>query len=331
MERSARRSLGTLPPNVGRPAIPRTTDLRHRDRPLRGGQLPPLTSGDVRRPPAQARGSPASGRSAASVFWSGTRRMRDTLADQDGLYTLTLTRAGRLARFSVIGSIRRLHLRAGRPRAACSSGSCRPRRASCRSRSPRAGTSPTRRRDACRSTTRSCSRRSRTGSSAPRTAFGWIVAALRERRARGIEPFAVLSCDNIQGNGRVARLSVEGVARLVDEDLADWIAASVAFPSTMVDRITPATTRRRHRARRVGAGRARRLAGRERALHPVGHRGRLPWRPSAAREGRSAAGLRHRRVRGDQAPAAQRVAPGGGVHRSADGLRRTCTRRSATR
>lgn len=80
------------------------------------------------------------------------------------------------------------------------------------------------------------------GLESPRTAFGWIVAALRERRARGTAPFTVMSCDNIQGNGRVARASVEGVARLVDPGLADWIAAEVAFPSTMVDRITPVTT-----------------------------------------------------------------------------------------
>jgi mannitol 2-dehydrogenase len=80
------------------------------------------------------------------------------------------------------------------------------------------------------------------GLARPLTAFGWIVAALRERRRRGVTPFTVLSCDNIQGNGAVARLSVEGVARLVDADLAHWISTEVAFPSTMVDRITPVTT-----------------------------------------------------------------------------------------
>lgn len=77
--------------------------------------------------------------------------------------------------------------------------------------------------------------------SSPHTAFGWIVAALRERRRRGTPPFTVLSCDNVPGNGAVARRSVEAVARLVDEELADWIGAEVAFPSTMVDRITPVT------------------------------------------------------------------------------------------
>jgi mannitol 2-dehydrogenase len=50
-----------------------------------------------------------------------------------------------------------------------------------------------------------------------------------------------MSCDNILGNGAVARRSVEAVARLTDPALADWIVAEVAFPSTMVDRITPVT------------------------------------------------------------------------------------------
>ncbi|MGB3376535.1 MAG: mannitol dehydrogenase family protein [Microbacterium sp.] len=78
--------------------------------------------------------------------------------------------------------------------------------------------------------------------SRPQTAFGLIVAALRARRAAGIIPFTVMSCDNIQGNGAVARASVVATARLVDDDLADWIGENVGFPSTMVDRITPRPT-----------------------------------------------------------------------------------------
>lgn len=74
---------------------------------------------------------------------------------------------------------------------------------------------------------------------APRSAFGLIVAALRARREAGVAPFTVMSCDNIQGNGRVAHDSVVATARLADEELADWIAQEVSFPSTMVDRITP--------------------------------------------------------------------------------------------
>jgi mannitol 2-dehydrogenase len=76
----------------------------------------------------------------------------------------------------------------------------------------------------------------------PRTAFAYVVEALRRRRAAGIAPFTVLSCDNLQGNGDVAHQAVTGFARLLDPELADWIDAEVAFPNSMVDRITPATT-----------------------------------------------------------------------------------------
>ena len=76
---------------------------------------------------------------------------------------------------------------------------------------------------------------------APGTAFGAIVAALKARRAAGIAPFTVMSCDNLPGNGEVTRNAVLGLARLSDPDLGAWIGATVAFPNAMVDRITPAT------------------------------------------------------------------------------------------
>lgn len=78
----------------------------------------------------------------------------------------------------------------------------------------------------------------------PRTVFGLIIAALAARRAAGIPPFTVLSCDNLPENGDVARRAVTGLARLSDPEMADWIAACVAFPDSMVDCITPATTDR---------------------------------------------------------------------------------------
>lgn len=91
--------------------------------------------------------------------------------------------------------------------------------------------------------------------SRPATAFGAIVAALRARRAAGIIPFTVMSCDNLPGNGHVAQLAVVGTARLSDLRLADWIKASVAFPNGMVDRITPATgPRERAMAAEFGLG-----------------------------------------------------------------------------
>ncbi|MEY3306087.1 MAG: hypothetical protein RLZZ413_125 [Pseudomonadota bacterium] len=74
-----------------------------------------------------------------------------------------------------------------------------------------------------------------------RTAFGAIIAALKARKAAGVPPFTVMSCDNLPGNGHVTRAAVAGLARIKDPELADWIAKNIAFPNGMVDRITPAT------------------------------------------------------------------------------------------
>jgi mannitol 2-dehydrogenase len=76
----------------------------------------------------------------------------------------------------------------------------------------------------------------------PTTAFGYIVEALRRRRAAGVPPFTVMSCDNIPGNGEVAHKMIGAFARLKDAELADWLEEHVAFPNSMVDRITPVTT-----------------------------------------------------------------------------------------
>ena len=76
----------------------------------------------------------------------------------------------------------------------------------------------------------------------PKTALGFIVQSLKNRKAAGIPPFTVLSCDNLPNNGRLAKAAVLAFARQVDSELAAWIEAHVSFPCTMVDRITPATT-----------------------------------------------------------------------------------------
>lgn len=76
---------------------------------------------------------------------------------------------------------------------------------------------------------------------APETAFGAILAALSSRRAADVPAFTVMCCDNLPHNGRVTRDAVVGLARLSDPELAGWIEANVAFPNSMVDRITPAT------------------------------------------------------------------------------------------
>jgi mannitol 2-dehydrogenase len=76
----------------------------------------------------------------------------------------------------------------------------------------------------------------------PTTVFGFVVEALRRRRASGTPPFTVMSCDNIQGNGDIARAMFSAFADLRDPELGEWIRAEVAFPNSMVDRITPVTT-----------------------------------------------------------------------------------------
>jgi len=77
---------------------------------------------------------------------------------------------------------------------------------------------------------------------APRSAPGFIVRALQRRRAAGLRPFTVLSCDNLPGNGALTRGLILDLAGRIDPALAGWIAAEGRFPCTMVDRIVPAVT-----------------------------------------------------------------------------------------
>jgi mannitol 2-dehydrogenase len=72
--------------------------------------------------------------------------------------------------------------------------------------------------------------------------FGLITEALARRRSRGIKAPTVMSCDNIEHNGDVARQAVVAHAEFEGLDLSHWVAEHVRFPSSMVDRITPVTT-----------------------------------------------------------------------------------------
>ena len=76
----------------------------------------------------------------------------------------------------------------------------------------------------------------------PKTVFGLVTEALRRRREREVGPLTVMSCDNLEGNGSLARAAFTAFARLRDAELGDWIEREVGFPNSMVDRITPATT-----------------------------------------------------------------------------------------
>ena len=75
----------------------------------------------------------------------------------------------------------------------------------------------------------------------PRSAPGWLVAALARRRSAGIAAPVILSCDNLEDNGHKLARAVITLARQTDPDLAGWIEARVLFPRSMVDSITPAS------------------------------------------------------------------------------------------
>ncbi|MFT2112001.1 mannitol dehydrogenase family protein [Marinomonas sp. 2405UD68-3] len=91
----------------------------------------------------------------------------------------------------------------------------------------------------------------------PKSAIGYVVQALILRKSRGLTGFSVLSCDNMQGNGLVAKAAILGFVKqldgslsnnslldssLLEGTLSEWIEKNVTFPSTMVDRIVPAMT-----------------------------------------------------------------------------------------
>ncbi|MGJ7567152.1 mannitol dehydrogenase family protein [Variovorax sp. GB1R11] len=76
----------------------------------------------------------------------------------------------------------------------------------------------------------------------PRTMPGFVVHALALRRARGLAPITVLSCDNLPANGDTTRGIVLAFAQAVDAGLRDWIDTRCTFPNSMVDRIVPRTT-----------------------------------------------------------------------------------------
>jgi len=89
---------------------------------------------------------------------------------------------------------------------------------------------------------------------AVRTAPGRLVGGLLARRAAGLGPLAIVSCDNLSGNGEALARVVHDLALEVDQTLVDWIAAKVRFATTMVDRITPATTAEHRAAVRAALG-----------------------------------------------------------------------------
>jgi fructuronate reductase len=72
----------------------------------------------------------------------------------------------------------------------------------------------------------------------PHSAAAYVAQALAVRRSRGLQPFTVISCDNLPNNGNLLR---DSICRVSDEHTRDWIHRHGAFPRTMVDRIVPQT------------------------------------------------------------------------------------------
>ncbi|RYY73679.1 MAG: mannitol dehydrogenase family protein [Gammaproteobacteria bacterium] len=89
---------------------------------------------------------------------------------------------------------------------------------------------------------------------APKSAIGFLVAALDRRFKAGIKSFTALSCDNLPNNGEVLEKIVFQFAEKISPELANWISKNTCFPSTMIDRIVPATTEddRREISARLG-------------------------------------------------------------------------------
>jgi fructuronate reductase len=78
----------------------------------------------------------------------------------------------------------------------------------------------------------------------PRTLYGFLAAGLAQRRRLGLPGLTLLSCDNLTANGRQLQALLEQFLERCDSATAAWLRAHCTCPSTMVDRIVPATTAR---------------------------------------------------------------------------------------
>ncbi len=148
----------------------------------------------------------------------GDWTMRDVLRDQDGLYTLILENPDGTRDAQVIGSIIDYRYAPDDPEAAVDV--------------------------LAAATTRIISLTITEGGyrDPDGPAFALITEALARRRCHGIAAPTIVSCDNIESNGEIARRAVLANAERRDPGLAEWVAEHTRFPSSMVDRITPATT-----------------------------------------------------------------------------------------
>jgi len=148
----------------------------------------------------------------------GDRRMRDALRDQDHLYTLTLAHPDGTREPRVIGSIVDFRYAPDDPEAVIELLADR----------------------AVRIISLTITEG---GYNEPLSAvFALVTEALNRRRLRGLKSPTIVSCDNIVGNGHIARQAFTSYAQTSNPALAQWMDENTRFPNSMVDRITPATT-----------------------------------------------------------------------------------------
>jgi len=76
----------------------------------------------------------------------------------------------------------------------------------------------------------------------PKSAIGFLCAGLTKRREARGNPLTIVSCDNLSANGKKLEGAVAAFLKRGNPDTAAWVTKHVRFPSTMVDRIVPATT-----------------------------------------------------------------------------------------
>lgn len=232
-KRLSAETLGLLPSSVGRPGYDRaavTAGIVH------------LGVGAFHRAHQAAFVDQclAAGQSDWGIIGASLRspETRDALEPQDGLYTLAV-REGETERLQVIGSIQRLIVAPEQPEVLLN-----------------ALVSPTTRIVTLTVTEKAYLRNAsggldlshpdivadRADRAKPRTMHGFIIEALARRRAAGIPAFTVLSCDNLPANGKAVRRVLADFADQIDPELGRFVRDELACPSSMVDRIVPATT-----------------------------------------------------------------------------------------
>ncbi|WP_237480140.1 mannitol dehydrogenase family protein [Lichenibacterium dinghuense] len=233
MDRLSRSTLDGLPAAVARPAYDRAA--------LRTG-IVHLGIGAFHRAHMAAytdavlAEDPRWGILGASLRSPGTR---DALAPQDGLYALAVRDAAG-ERVRVVGSVARLLVAPEDPGALLDAMSAQDTRIVSLTvtekgycHRPATGELDEEHPDVVHDLARP---------EAPRSAPGFIVEALRRRRAAGLPFFAALCCDNLPHNGATLKRVLVRFAALRDPALGRAVEAELRCPSTMVDRIVPATT-----------------------------------------------------------------------------------------